>query len=122
MGASSSLSANVTANSTRAIGLVAGEGKLPALLAKSARERGYRVVALALSPDAQARVLPHSDKVHLIAPGQLGRNMSLVRQEGLKEIVFIGKVPKLNLLRNLHKLDWTAIRELSKLPDFKDDT
>ena len=31
-------------------------------------------------------------------------------------------MPKLNLLRNLHKLDWLAVKELSRLPNFKDDT
>jgi hypothetical protein len=104
------------------LGLVAGEGKLPSILARNARAQGYRVVALALSEAAQASVLPHADKVYLIAPGQIGRNVKLLKQENVKDIVFIGKVPKLNLLHNLHKLDWTAIRELSKLPDFSDDT
>jgi DUF1009 family protein len=108
--------------STRSIGLVAGEGKLPGILAKSAKERGYRLVALALSPDAEARVSPFADKVHLIAPGQLGRNIKLIKDEKVSDIVFIGKIPKLELLRQLHKLDWTAIRELSKLPNFNDDT
>lgn len=107
---------------TRSIAVIAGEGKLPAILAKSAREKGFKVISLALCPEAQARVEPHSDKVFLIAPGQLGRNIKLIKQEGAKELVFIGKFPKLNLLRNLHKLDWTAVRELSKLPDFNDDT
>ncbi|HEY9869965.1 MAG TPA: UDP-2,3-diacylglucosamine diphosphatase LpxI [Candidatus Obscuribacterales bacterium] len=107
---------------TMALALVAGEGKLPAVLAKSAREKGYRVVALALSPDAQARVEPHCEKVYLIAPGQLGRNLKILQSESLNQIVFVGKVPKLQLLQNIHKLDWMAIKELSKLPNFNDDT
>ncbi len=111
-----------TLNSNRTLGLVAGEGKLPGILAKSARSKGYKVVALALSEDAQARVLPHADTVHLIAPGQLGRNLKLLQNEEVRQVVFVGKVPKLNLLKNIHKLDWMAIKELSKLPDFSDDT
>lgn len=107
---------------TAALALVAGEGKLPAVLAKSAREKGYRVVALALSPAAQARVEPHCEKVYLIAPGQLGRNLKILQSESLNQIVFVGKVPKLQLLQNIHKLDWMAIKELSKLPNFNDDT
>src|SRR5262245_17181144 len=95
-----------TTASTKSLALIAGEGKLPELLAKSAKERGYRVVALALSKDAQARVTPHCDKVYLVAPGQLGRNIKLAEAEGLKEVVFIGKIPKLELLHNIYKLDW----------------
>ena len=116
------LSEPATTASTKSLCLIAGEGKLPELLAKSARERGYRVVSLALSKDAQARVTPHCEKVYLIAPGQLGRNIKLAVDEGLKEVVFIGKIPKLELLHNIHKLDWMAIKELSKLPNFNDDT
>jgi DUF1009 family protein len=107
---------------TRSVGLVAGEGKLPAILARKARERGVRVVALALSENAEAGVTPHCDKVYVVAPGQIGRSLSLLKKEGLSEVIFIGKVPKLNLLRNIHKLDWLAVKELSKLPNFNDDT
>ncbi|MBI4534162.1 MAG: UDP-2,3-diacylglucosamine diphosphatase LpxI [Candidatus Melainabacteria bacterium] len=116
------LNPQITAHKIKQLGLIAGTGQLPAILAKSAKERGYRVVALALSEDAQARVSPHCDKVYVIAPGQLGRNLKLIRQEGLSEVVFIGKVPKLDLLRNILKLDWTAIKELSTLPNLNDDT
>ncbi len=105
-----------------ALGLVAGEGKLPAVLAKSAKEKGYRVVALALTPDSQTRVQPHCDKTYLVAPGQLGRSLKILQSEDLTQIVFVGKVPKLQLLQNIYKLDWIAIKELSKLSNFNDDT
>jgi DUF1009 family protein len=108
--------------STTSLGLIAGEGKLPSILAKSAKEQGYRLVTLALSAESQVGCSPFSDIVYEIAPGQLGRNLKLLQKENVKEIVFIGKVPKLQLLRNIHKLDWIAIRELSKLPNFADDT
>ncbi len=107
---------------TGALGLVAGEGKLPAILAQAAKEKGYRVVAFALSETAAHQVSEIVDKVYRIAPGQLGRNRELFLNEGLKEAVFVGKVPKLNLLRNITKLDWTAIKTLSKLPNLNDDT
>lgn len=106
----------------KALGLVAGEGKLPVVLAAAAKEQGYRVVAFALSEHSGQALKNIVDKVHHIAPGQLGRNVSLFGSEGLKHAVFVGKVPKLNLLRNITKLDWTAIKELSKLPNLNDDT
>lgn len=104
------------------LGLVAGQGKLPSLLARSAREKGYKVVALCLSEEAQNSVEPHCTKTHVVAPGQLGRNLKLLQQESVKQMVFIGKVPKLDILKNIAKFDWTAVRELSKLSDFNDDT
>ncbi len=104
------------------LGIVAGEGKLPSILAKSARERGYKIIALALSETARDLISEHADVVHLVAPGQIGRNINLAKQENVKNIVFIGKVPKVNLLTNIFKLDWVAVKELSKLSDFSDDS
>lgn len=104
------------------LGLVAGEGKLPAILARSAAAKGYKVVAFCLSPEAENRVQDHCVKTFQIAPGQLGRNANLMKSEGIPFLVFIGKVPKLEILKNLTRFDWTAVRELSKLTDFNDDT
>jgi UDP-2,3-diacylglucosamine hydrolase len=108
--------------SSKALGIIAGEGKLPPILAQSAKDQGYRIVAFALSDDARQSMSRVADKIYTIAPGQLGRNLKLFQIEALKEAVFVGKVPKLNLLRNLAKLDWVAVKELSKLPNFNDDT
>lgn len=104
------------------LGLIAGTGKLPAILAQSAKERGYDVVAFALSREAQNSVEAHCVKTFVIAPGQLGRNIKLMKNEGIKEIVFVGKVPKLEILTQIGKLDWTAVKELSKLSNFSDDS
>lgn len=104
------------------LGLVAGQGKLPGILARSAKENGYQVVSLCLSEEAQARVEPHCVKTHVIYPGQIGKNLKILQNENVKQMVFVGKVPKLDLLKNISKFDWTAVRELSKLPDFNDDT
>jgi len=109
-------------SSQKGLGLIAGEGNLPAILAQSAKDKGYRVVAFALSEHAGDLLSRIAEKVYQIAPGQLGKNRKLFQQEGLTEAVFIGKVPKMNLLRNLAKVDWEAIKELSKLPNFNDDT
>jgi hypothetical protein len=105
-----------------ALGIIAGEGKLPSILARSARKIASHLVTLALSPQSFASCQPYSDAIYQVAPGQLGRNLKLLRKENVSQVVFIGKVPKLQLLRNIHKLDWMAIRELSKLPNFSDDT
>ncbi len=106
---------------TKALGLVAGEGKLPAILAQSAKEKGYRVVGFALSDTAAQQIDHIVDKIYQIAPGQLGRSRQLFDDEALNQAVFVGKVPKINFLRNITKLDWTAIKILSKLPNLNDD-
>ena len=107
--------------STRQIlGLLAGEGSLPAILAQSASARGYTIVALALSAQAAELVNPYCSKVIEVYPGQVGKNIKLAKAEGIEEAVLIGKVPKLNILQNITKLDWVALRELSKITSFSD--
>lgn len=110
------------AGAQKVLGLVAGEGKLPAILASAAKDKGYKVIVFALSEYARDTVQKIADKTHLIAVGQMGKNAQLFHKEGVKEAVFVGKVPKINILRNLTKFDWTAVKELAKLPNYNDDT
>jgi DUF1009 family protein len=104
------------------LGIIAGVGQPPAILAQSAKLKVNKVVALALSPTSYACVAPHVDIAHEVGPGQVGRTHKLLLQDKVDAVVFIGKVPKINFLRNLHKLDWMAVKALSKLPNFNDDT
>ena len=104
------------------LGLIAGEGKLPGLLAQAARAQGIRVVAIALSDAAKSAVQPHADSTFECAPGQLGKAHKLLNQTGVNTVVFIGKIPKLSVLRNLHKFDGQALKFFMRLPALDDDT
>lgn len=106
--------------SGRVLGIIAGDGKLPPMLAQSAREKGYKVVSLALTEDAQARMQPLCDALLHSPPGLLGRNISWLKTQGVQDVVFIGKLNKVQLLRNILKIDLTAIREMSKLANLND--
>lgn len=106
--------------SGRVLGIIAGDGKLPPLLAQSAKEKGYKVVSLALTEDAQARMQPLCDALLHSPPGLLGRNISWLKTQGVQDVVFIGKLNKVQLLRNILKIDLTAIREMSKLANLND--
>lgn len=113
---------NETSTKAGTLGLIAGDGTLPLMLARSAKVRGYKVVCLALTDEAAKNVEAVADVVIKIAPGQLGRNFKLLQQNKCDSAVFIGKIRKLNLLKNIHKFDWTAVRELSQLSNLTDDS
>lgn len=104
----------------RVLGVIAGDGKLPPMLAQSAREKGYKVVALALTEDALARMQPHCESIIHSPPGLLERNISWLKSEGVHDVVFIGKLNKVQLLRNILKIDLMAIKEMSKLANLND--
>lgn len=44
-------------------GLIAGDGSLPVQLAKNAKENGFEVVAIALSPDNKNELKKYCSKV-----------------------------------------------------------
>jgi DUF1009 family protein len=89
------------------LALVCGGGTLPAAVARAAERHGRRVVMFPVSGWAEPAVVqgrPH----HWIALVQVGRFLKLARQEGCRDIVFIGTAvrPPFSTLR----LDWETLR------------
>ena len=102
----------ITADIGGPIAIISGGGTLPFATADAAMQRGRRAVLLALRGSADpARVAdyPH----HWIAVGQIGRMCRLARQEGCRDMVFIGGLvrPTLGQLR----LDFETLRLLPRL-------
>jgi DUF1009 family protein len=103
---------SITAGIGGPIAIVSGGGTLPFATADAAIQRGRRAVLLALRGSADpARVAdyPH----HWIAVGQIGRMCRLARQEGCRDMVFIGGLvrPTLSQLR----FDFETVRLLPRL-------
>jgi DUF1009 family protein len=76
----------------RPLGLIAGNGRFPFLVAEAARRQGRRVVAVAIReetfPDLEGRV----DAMHWVSLGQLGRCLDALKKEGVTEAVMAGQV------------------------------
>jgi len=74
------------------LGLIAGNGRFPFLVADAARRQGRRVVAVAIReetfPDLEGRV----DAMHWVSLGQLGRCLEALKSEGVTEAVMAGQV------------------------------
>ncbi len=104
------------------LAIVAGNGELTTLLAKSAKQQGFNTCALAITKEAELNLQDICNKVYKFSPGQLSKMLDLIKSEMISQVVFIGKVPKLDLLRNIHKLDWMAIKNLGILSNLNDDS
>ena len=104
------------------LAIVAGNGELTTLLAKSAKEQGFNTCAIAVTDEAKNRLEGLCDKTYKFSPGQLSKILELIKSEVIHQMVFIGKVSKIDLLRNIYKLDLLAIKNLGKLTNFNDDT
>jgi DUF1009 family protein len=103
------------------LGLIAGNGSFPLLLAQEARRQGRPVVAAAIREETDPALEPLVDKLEWIALGQIKKTIEFFHGQGVDEAVMAGQVKHVQLFRNL-KLDLTAIKILATVPDKKTDT
>jgi DUF1009 family protein len=95
------------------LAIVCGGGSLPIAVAEAAQRQGRRVVLLAIRGAADApriSAFPH----HWISPGQVGRNLRLLRAEGCRDLVFIGNVTR-PTLGQAARIDLFTLRQLPRL-------
>lgn len=102
------------------IGLVAGEGKLPIVFARVAKERGDTVVAFGLKGLTDAGLESHVHKMHWLEWGRLKKALLLLATERIGKIILLGKLKKETLFEGGEKLDDDAKRLLKKIDDKKD--
>ncbi len=105
------------------LGLLAGIGHLPVDVAQSARQLGYKVVAVAVVADTDPELPENADVFYSINVGKVGKILQTLQKHGVREVTMIGKVTKEVLYKNGVMIpDLTTIKVLASLPDRKDDT
>src|SRR5260370_2745701 len=85
----------------KALGLIAGNGSFPLLLAEEAQRRGDTVIAVALKEEADPALEKHADKFTWLSIGQLGKTIAFLKDHGVKEAVMAGQVKHTQLFRNI---------------------
>lgn len=97
-----------------AVGLIAGEGRLPLLVADGMRARGLRVACVGLHGCYDADLPERCDDFRVAGVLQLGRWIRHLRRMGAHDAVMVGRVAKarfhqpFRLLRQIP--DWRAAR------------
>ncbi len=104
------------------LGLIAGAGVLPRMIARSARARGERVVAVAYEGFADPGLRDEVDRIERLPVGQVEALVAWLRGQGVRRAGLAGRVPKEELFRDLSRLqlDDTAKALLAALPDRRD--
>ena len=101
-------------------GLIAGDGILPVRMAQYAKENGFEVVCISLSKDNVRDLKKYCSKVYSCHPGEVNKIESILRDEQIKQLTFLGKVHKKVLLQ-LHKFDKRAIDLIKDAVRLNDD-
>jgi DUF1009 family protein len=106
------------------LGLIAGNGRFPFLVAEEARKAGRRVVAVAFKEEADPALEQVVDKIHWLYVGQLNKWIKTFKTEGVEEVVMAGLVRHTNMYDDLRRFhpDLRILRIFFKAKDRKADT
>ncbi len=103
------------------IGIIAGNGRFPFLVAEEIKRKGDRAVVFALNEETDPAIEAAADKTVWIALGQLQKLIDVMHAEKAVTAVMAGQVKHAQLFANL-KLDWRAVKLLGRLINKKTDT
>lgn len=106
----------------KTIGIIAGNGRFPVLVAEEAKRAGYRVVVAAIEQEAEPCLEKMADSFFWIKVGELKKLSQGFRQEGVHEAVMAGKIEKVRFFKENVRLDLDMVKVLMKLRDHKDDS
>jgi UDP-2,3-diacylglucosamine hydrolase len=102
------------------IGLIAGSGRFPLLLAESARRAGHRVVATGFVRQTLPELERAVDALTWVKLGEFGKIASALKQGGASEVIMLGGVAKVRYLRDAW-LDAAALKILAHVAIRSDD-
>lgn len=95
------------------IGLIAGQGDFPLLIARAAASAGTEVIALCISGFASEKLPELSTRHHWLELGQLGKAMELLKEEQVTQLIMAGRVPHNSIFQYKH-FDWRAMKLMAK--------
>lgn len=101
------------------LGMIAGAGEFPVLIARQAYQEGWLLPTVALSEQVAATLAPYCHTLVQYGPGQVTKILRALRQYEVRRVVIVGKVRKQFLFEH-PRLDWRALRMLSRVRDYRD--
>jgi len=98
-----------------ALGIIAGNGEFPLILAREARQQGVsRVVAAAFEGETKPEIEQCATEVEWVKIGQLNKLIEAFTSRGVKRAVMAGGITPSNLFKNL-RLDFRMMAVAAKL-------
>jgi len=109
-----------TPHKKEVLGLIAGGGVFPLMVADAARDKGLRVVAVAHEGETDSLLSEKVDELAWIKLGQLGHLIKVLKKAGVTKTVMAGTINKKKMFENIRP-DLRGLTLMSKLAIFHDD-
>ncbi|MDB5295758.1 MAG: hypothetical protein JWO31_1741 [Phycisphaerales bacterium] len=97
------------------LGLIAGEGVFPLMVARGARAAGRRVVCCAFAGHAWPELRPECDAFHWVGVTRLGQWIRHLRRAGVRDAVMVGRVAKTDMYDRWRLLRYVPDLRTAKL-------
>ena len=104
---------------TEVIGIIAGGGQFPLMVADSIKKQGHRVVAVAHREETDPELAKKVDQIVWIRLGQLGQLIKALKKNGVQRALMAGTIAKRLMFKI--KPDLKGLALMSKLAIFHDD-
>jgi DUF1009 family protein len=102
------------------IGLIAGGGQFPLMVADAVRKQGLRIVAVAHHGETDPSLSEKADEIVWIKLGQLGHLIKALKKRGIHNAIMAGSITKKRMFENIRP-DLKGLTIMSKLAVFHDD-
>lgn len=102
------------------LGLIAGQGRFPLIVARAAREQGILVVAVAHQGQSLPELEKEVDEIHWVKVGQLGKLIQVLKSREVREAVMAGGIAKGVMYRDLAP-DMRGLAMMAQLQSRNDD-
>jgi DUF1009 family protein len=103
------------------IGLIAGNGTFPIAFARAAKQKGMQVIAVAHEGETLPELAQWVDGIFWIKVGQLGKLISIFKEQGVTDALMAGGIKKTRLFGG-GMPDLRAVALLAKMVYKKDDS
>ncbi|MDY6973738.1 MAG: UDP-2,3-diacylglucosamine diphosphatase LpxI [Thermodesulfobacteriota bacterium] len=102
------------------IGLIAGGGQFPLMVAEAAKKRGLRVAAVAHLGETESLLSERVDEIAWIKLGQLGQLIKALKEWGVRKALMAGSIRKRRMFEGIRP-DLKGLSVMSRLAIFHDD-
>lgn len=103
------------------IGIIAGNGRFPFLVAEEVKKAGNRVAVFGLKEETDPSIQNLADSMSWVHLGEFQKLIDLIHASGATKVIMAGQVKHAQLFAGL-KLDWRAIKLMGSLINKKTDT
>lgn len=110
-----------SASDLRHLGLIAGEGQFPFLLARAAHDRNIRVTAIGINGTTSPELAHEVDMMYWVDFGQFNRLIELCHQAGFHKAMMAGRIKHQSIFQLATKIDMRGIKLLAKASSRKAD-